>query len=139
MIKTRLITDYFNSLVGQPRVYGDNDCNLLACKVIDILTGSDLYTKLHKNYDSIEDGLKKAKDLCGYSNVLQPIKEKFKLVTDELQNGDLLVSSHKLGRRNYYSVTPYFNGYGLVAENDIWVPKPIFEIDYEYAYRFGGE
>ncbi|EHI3273289.1 hypothetical protein J9089_003262 [Salmonella enterica] len=139
MIKTRLITDYINSLIGQPRVFGENDCNLVACKIIDIHAGSDLYEKLYQKYDSIEDGVKKAKELCGYSHILQPIKEKFKLV-EELEDGDLLVTEHKLGRRKYYSVALYFSGYVLIAdENDIWVTRPVYEIDYESAYRFGGE
>lgn len=138
MIKTRLITDYINSLIGSPRVYGENDCNLVACKIIDILAGSDLYTKLHNNYDSIADGLKKSKELCGYSNVLQPIKENFKLVEDELQDGDLLVTEHKLGNRKYYSVSPYFSGYALIVENENWVVRPVFETNFDFAYRFGG-
>ncbi|EDQ0980172.1 hypothetical protein GRG99_002418 [Salmonella enterica subsp. enterica serovar Virchow] len=140
MIKTRLITDFINSLIGQPRVFGENDCNLVACKIIDILAGSDLYTKLYKNYDSIEDGVKKSKDLCGYSHILQPIKENFKEVDGELKDGDLLVTEHKLGRRKYYSVAVYFSGYVLVAdEDDIWLTRPVYEIEYEHAYRFGGE
>ncbi|ENS3213690.1 hypothetical protein ACEZ6F_000158 [Salmonella enterica] len=140
MVKTRLITDYINSLIGQPRVFGENDCNLVACKIIDILAGSDIYTKLYQNYDSLEDGLKKAKELCGYSSVLQPIKEHFTLVDGELENGDLLVTEHKLGRRKYYSVALYFSGYVLIAdEDDIWVTRPVCEIEYESVYRFGGE
>ncbi len=43
MLKTRLITDYINSLIGQEFVQGENDCNLIACKIIDILAGTDLY------------------------------------------------------------------------------------------------
>ncbi|EAM1281482.1 hypothetical protein OGT86_000327 [Salmonella enterica] len=140
MVKTRLITDYINSLIGQSRVFGENDCNLVACKIIDILAGSDIYTKLYQNYDSLEDGLKKAKELCGYSSVLQPIKEHFTLVDGELENGDLLVTEHKLGRRKYYSVALYFSGYVLIAdEDDIWVTRPVYEIEYESVYRFGGE
>lgn len=140
MIKTRLITDYINSLIGSPRVFGENDCNLVACKIIDILAGSDLYTKLYNNYDSIEDGLKKSKDLCGYSHILQPIKEKFNEVEGELEDGDLLVTEHKLGRRKYYSVAVHFSGYVLIADDDdIWVTRPVYEIEYEKVYRFGGE
>ncbi|PVO50887.1 hypothetical protein C4743_06095 [Salmonella enterica subsp. enterica serovar Newport] len=138
MIKTRLITDFINSLIGQPRVYGENDCNLIACKIIDIHTGSDLFQKLHKNYDSIADGLKKSKTLCGYSNILQPIKENFIPVEGELEDGDLLVTEHKLGNRKYYSVSPYFSGYVLIAENDVWVARPVFETNFDFAYRFGG-
>lgn len=140
MIKTRLITDFINSLIGQPRIFGENDCNIIACKIIDICSGSDLYSKLYKNYDSIEDGLKKSKDLCGYSNVLQPIKSNFNLVTDELKDGDLLVTEEKLGRRKYYSVSIYFSGYALVLdENECWATRPIYEVDYENVYRFGGD
>ncbi|EMW0060147.1 hypothetical protein ABIV32_001559 [Salmonella enterica subsp. enterica] len=140
MIKTRLITDFINSLIGQPRVFGENDCNLVACKIIDIHAGSDLYNKLYQKYDSIEDGVKKSKDLCGYSHILQPIKEKFNLVEDELEDGDLLVTEHKLGRRKYYSVALYFSGYVLIADDDdIWVTRPVYEIEYDSAYRFGGE
>ncbi|WP_255425968.1 DUF6950 family protein [Providencia sp. JUb39] len=140
MIKTRLITDFINSLIGQPRVYGENDCNIVACKIIDILTGSDLFSKLYQHYNSLEDGLKKSKDLCGYSHVLQPIKENFNLVNDELEDGDLLVTEHKLGRRKYYSVSIYFSGYCLTTnENDVWVTCPVYEIEYENVYRFGGE
>ncbi|HAY9237769.1 TPA: hypothetical protein JNF51_003952, partial [Shigella sonnei] len=79
------------------------------------------------------------KELSGYTNILQPIKEHFKLVTDDLQDGDLLIRDHKLGNRKYYSVTPYYSGYGLVTEDGIWTTKPIYEIDYNDAYRFGGE
>lgn len=138
MIKTRLITDYINSLVGQPRVYGENDCNILCCKIIDICAGTDLFNSLYQQYDSIADGLKKCKPLTGYSNVLQPLKEKFSLVEGELQDGDLLLTEHKLGNRKYYSVSPYFSGYGLVADGDIWRPAPIHEIEFNCAYRFGG-
>ncbi len=49
MLKTRLITDYINSLIGQEFVQGENDCNLIACKIIDILAGTDLYNSLYKN------------------------------------------------------------------------------------------
>lgn len=140
MIKTRLITDFINSLVGNPFIQGENDCNLVACKIIDILTGSDLHQKLYKKYSTKEEGLKNAKELCGYSNILQPIKEKFNLVDGELENGDLLVTEHKLGRRKYYSVAPYFSGYALTTNEDgIWVTRPVYEIDYEHVYRFGGE
>lgn len=139
MLKTRLITDYINSLVGQSFVQGENDCNIIACKIIDILAGTDLFNSLYKKYSTKEEGLKVCKELTGYTNILQPIKKNFKLVTDELQDGDLLVKAHHLGRRTYYSVVPHYSGYGLVTENNIWVTKPIYEVDYEYAYRFGGE
>ncbi|EEZ1009334.1 hypothetical protein E8834_003159 [Escherichia coli] len=139
MLKTRLITDYINSLVGQEFVQGENDCNLIACKIIDILAGTDLYNSLYKKYSTKEEGLKVCKELSGYTNILQPIKEHFKLVTDDLQDGDLLIRDHKLGNRKYYSVTPYYSGYGLVTEDGIWTTKPIYEIDYNDAYRFGGD
>lgn len=133
------ITDYINSLIGKERVYGDNDCNLVACKIIDILTGSILFDKLHHNYDSIADGLKKSRDLTGYRNILEPIKEQFTLIEDgSLEDGDLLLTKHKLGTRVYYSVSPYFSGYGLVAEDDHWMPKPISEIEFTEIYRFKG-
>ncbi|HAK5372905.1 TPA: hypothetical protein H1V70_000129 [Salmonella enterica] len=139
MLKTRLITDYINSLVGREFVQGENDCNLIACKIIDILAETDLYNSLYKKYSTKEEGLKISKELCGYSNILQPIKKHFNLVVDELNDGDLLVKAHRLKNRTYYSVVPHYSGYGLVTENGVWVTKPIYEIDYEYAYRFGGE
>lgn len=95
MLKTRLITDYINSLIGQEFVQGENDCNLIACKIIDILADTDLYNSLYKKYSTKEEGLKICKELSGYSNILQPIKKHFKLVTDDLQDGDLLVTAHK--------------------------------------------
>ncbi|EPJ2380187.1 DUF6950 family protein [Escherichia coli] len=92
------MTDYINSLIGQEFVQGENDCNLIACKIIDILAGTDLYNSLYKKYSTKEEGLKICKELSGYSNILQPIKKHFKLVTDDLQDGDLLVTAHKLGK-----------------------------------------
>nr|EFK8676903.1 hypothetical protein [Escherichia coli] len=83
--------------------------------------------------------MKICKDLSGYTNILQPIKKHFKLVTDDLQDGDLLVTAHKLGKRNYYSVVPHYSGYGLVEEDGIWTTIPVSDIDYEQVYRFGGE
>ncbi|MDA6737881.1 hypothetical protein OSL26_22160, partial [Escherichia coli] len=56
MLKTRLITDYINSLIGQEFVQGENDCNLIACKIIDILAGTDLYNSLYKKYSTKEEG-----------------------------------------------------------------------------------
>ncbi|EAS4214538.1 hypothetical protein D6063_23710, partial [Salmonella enterica] len=74
------------------------------------------------------------------SHILQPIKQKFKLVDGELEDGDLLVTEHKIGRRKYYSVALYFSGYVLIAnEDDIWITSPVYSIEYESAYRFGGE
>ncbi|SQJ86534.1 Uncharacterised protein [Escherichia coli] len=135
----RLITDYINSLIGQEFVQGENDCNLIACKIIDILAGTDLYNSLYKKYSTKEEGLKICKELSGYSNILQPIKKHFKLVTDDLQDGDLLVTAHKLGNRKYYSVVPHYSGYGLVEEDGIWMTIPVSDIEYEQVYRFGGE
>ncbi len=66
MLKTRLITDYINSLIGQEFVQGENDCNLIACKIIDILAGTDLYNSLYKKYSTKEEGLKICKELSGY-------------------------------------------------------------------------
>lgn len=81
--------------------------------------------------------MKICKELSGYTNILQPIKKHFKLVTDDLQDGDLLVTAHKLGNRKYYSVVPHYSGYGLVEEDGIWMTIPVSDIDYEQVYRFG--
>lgn len=137
MKKRQLITDFINSIIAQDRIYGENDCNLIACKIIDIMKGTSLYDSLHGKYDSIADGLKKSTELSGYRNILEPIKKYCVLVEDgSLKDNDLLLTEHKLGNRKYFSVTPYFNGYGLVADDDIWMPKQIDEINFTSVYRF---
>jgi len=40
-MKNGFITEYLSGLVGEPLVYGTNDCHIMVLTVIDMITGSN--------------------------------------------------------------------------------------------------
>ena len=134
MLKRCLITDYINTLVNQPIIYGENDCNILFVKIVDTHCGTNYFEQVYKKYDSIKDGIAKMKQLTGFSTALQCVKQHAEEVT-EPDDGDLIVMPRKLGSKTYYSFTVYYSGYCLIEEDGVYRMRPVSHVEYSKIYR----
>ncbi|OAT17084.1 hypothetical protein M977_04330 [Buttiauxella gaviniae ATCC 51604] len=132
--KQAKITDYINEQIGQPIVYGENDCNLLCLKMVDIETGSDHFNKLVNQYTSVKEGLTKAKKIIGYSNALEIIKDNYEQ-TDDFSDGCLLVKEHKEGARKVFHVSVVYSGWALTMDNGFYKNIPAVQADYDSIWR----
>ncbi|OVX83646.1 hypothetical protein BME20_13735, partial [Klebsiella pneumoniae] len=61
-MKNGFITEYLSGLVGEPLVYGTNDCHIMVLTVIDMITGSNYRDEIYQKYTSPTAGRKYARE-----------------------------------------------------------------------------
>lgn len=137
IIKQALITDFINETVGNQFEYGKYDCNLQLLKLIDILTGSDLYSKLHNQYTDPKSGFAKSKKEIGFANTQSCVEHYFtREETPSFDNGTILISEQKNRNKKTVHVAIVYSGYALaVNSNDVYQMIPVSLIDFDSTWR----
>lgn len=82
----KLISDHEQT----PFRYGEMDCAIYGGKVVEAVTGQDLYSQFVGRYKTRIGGLKAVKKATGYANHIELIKSKFDEVPlSEARLGDI--------------------------------------------------
>lgn len=136
-IKQALITDFINETVGHQFEYGKYDCNLQMVKLVDILTGSDHYQKLHNKYSCPKTGFALSKKEIGFTDTMSFINHYFD--QEELpsfDNGTILVFSQKQRNKKTYHVALVYSGYALAVNGrGVYQMVPASMVEYESSWR----
>jgi len=137
IIKQTLITDFINETVGHQFGYGHYDCNLQMVKLVDILTGSDHYQKLHKQYSCPKTGFAKSKKEIGFGDTLSFVEHYFEQEEiPSFENGTILVSVHKNRNKKTYHVALVYSGFALTVNNqNVYQMIPLSLVDFESSWR----
>ncbi|ELY6330664.1 hypothetical protein ACM92Y_000646 [Cronobacter malonaticus] len=131
-MKNGFITEYLSGLVGEPLVYGTNDCHIMVLTVIDMITGSNCRDEIYQKYTTPTAGRKYAKENCSYSTLLLLCKDKGQIVTEPL-DGDIVISSGHS--------TVYWRGKVIILSEDKtnYIVSQYIPNEKDKIYRFKGE
>ncbi|ELY4003065.1 hypothetical protein SMY28_003557 [Cronobacter dublinensis] len=131
-MKNGFITEYLSGLVGEPLVYGTNDCHIMVLTVIDMITGSNYRDEIYQKYTTLTAGRKYAKANCSYSTLHLLCKEKGQLVSEPL-DGDVIISSGHS--------TVYWRGKVVILSEDKsnYIVSQYIQNEKDKIYRFKGE
>lgn len=131
-MKNGFITEYLSGLVGEPLVYGTNDCHIMVLTVIDMITGSNYRDEIYQKYTTPTAGRKYAKANCSYSTLHLLCKEKGQLVSEPL-DGDVIISSGHS--------TVYWRGKVVILSEDKsnYIVYQYIQNEKDKIYRFKGE
>ncbi|HHA1386583.1 TPA: hypothetical protein ACOEDK_003354 [Enterobacter kobei] len=131
-MKNGFITEYLSGLVGEPLVYGTNDCHIMVLTVIDMITGSNYRDEIYQKYTTPTSGRKYAKANCSYSTLHLLCKEKGQLVSEPL-DGDVIISSGHS--------TVYWRGKVVILSEDKsnYIVYQYIQNEKDKIYRFKGE
>ncbi|EML6563164.1 DUF6950 family protein [Enterobacter kobei] len=131
-MKNGFITEYLSGLVGEPLVYGTNDCHIMVLTVIDMITGSNYRDEIYQKYTTLTAGRKYAKANCSYSTLHLLCKEKGQLVSEPL-DGDVIISSGHS--------TVYWRGKVVILLEDKsnYIVSQYIQNEKDKIYRFKGE
>ncbi|MEB7712329.1 hypothetical protein NGC32_06265 [Kluyvera cryocrescens] len=135
-IKQALVTDFINETVGHRFEYGQHDCNLQLVKLVDILTGSEHYQKLHQNYSCPKTGFAKSKKEIGFADTMSFIENYFdEEETPSFDNGTILVFVQKSKNKKTYHVALVYSGYALaVNDRDVYQMIPVSMVEFESSW-----
>lgn len=135
-LKQVLITDFINETVGNQFEYGQYDCNLQLVKLVDILTGSENYQKLHQKYSCPKSGFALSKKEIGFANTMSFVEHYFdKEETPSFENGTILISVQKNRNKKTYHVALVYSGYALaVNDNNIYQMIPVSMVEFESSW-----
>lgn len=116
-MKNGYITEYLETYLNQPIVYGKKDCHIMVLTVIDLILGTSFKEEIYEKYTTPTGGRKYAKYNCSYPTLLHLCKDKGVLV-DEPMDGDILLTKGHctvfwrdkvitLDENNIFRITPY--------------------------------
>lgn len=135
-IKQALLTDFINETVGNNLEYGKYDCHLQLAKLVDILTGTDYFNKLHKQYTCPKTGFAKSKKEIGFADTLSFINHHFdQEESPSFDNGTILVFTQKQKNKKTYHVALVYSGYALVVnDRNVYQMVPASMVEYESSW-----
>ncbi|EEW7495314.1 TPA: hypothetical protein J6O31_002931 [Escherichia coli] len=125
------ITEYLSTLIGQPIVYGENDCHIMSLTVIDMLLGTNYRDEIYQRYTSPTGGRKYAKEHCSYKSLNALCND---LGTKQVEpfDGDILITGSQS--------TVYWRGKVIISIDGVYAVMKYEPIENNYKiYRFGGK
>lgn len=137
IIKQALITDFINETVGQTFEYGNYDCNLQMVKLVDVLTGSDHYEKIHRKYSCPKSGFALSKKEIGFGDTMSFVENFFdKEEQPSFENGTILISVQKNRNKKTYHVALVYSSYALaVNSRNVYQMIPVALLEFESSWR----
>lgn len=122
-IETKLhITKIMSEMIGEPLVYGSNDCNLMVLKMYE----PDKHDEFVGRYKTVIGGARVAKKLFGYARIDDYMEksERYEQVPKNfMRYGDIVFSDHDhtamvaLGINRVFAISPLTNTFVECAVN----------------------
>lgn len=128
------ITELLNQYIGQPHQFGENDCNILVADYLDKFKGTDYASKLKGQYNSVKDGIKVSKSLCGFSTALESVQQHLEQQT-EISNGCIILAKKLFNRKPYYIASVVFKNKVLIEQDGLYTMSDINDFDYELIFK----
>ncbi|MEZ7211450.1 hypothetical protein HN028_14310 [Pantoea ananatis] len=131
---TAELSNLINRYSFKEHIIGQNDCNIFLTEYIDLLNGTDYKSKVINQYSTIPEGLRKTKKLTGFKDILDAC-EKYFVPSDVIQDGSVIISKRTLKNKDFYSASIVFGNQALIEEQNIYKPKNVSEIEYEFIFN----
>lgn len=128
------IAELLNQYIGKEHQFGINDCNILVADYLDKFKGTDYVSKLKGQYSSIQDGLKVAKQVSGFSTALEAVEKHLELQSS-VTDGSIVLSKKIFKRKPYYIASVVFKNKVLIEQDGQYKMSDIKYFDYEFIYK----
>ncbi|MBT2059490.1 hypothetical protein ABKV35_13955 [Enterobacter kobei] len=128
------LSKLLNRYINKQHQFGQNDCNILVADYIDMLYGTDYFSKMKDQYSNIAEGLRTCKKLVGFNNVLEAC-EKHLEQSDVIENGSVILIKQKYKTRVYYSASIVFNGKVISVHQDVYQIMNIKDVEYDLIFN----